>query len=423
MDMAFGRIAVWHVEEGAKVEKGAPLFDIETDKAAMEIEAEADGYLHHRAPEGAEIAIGAPAAWLYVEGEDPGDAPPPSAPGRDARDSSSDLPPAPSPPTANRARTAADQTATAPASCGVRATPRARALAREAGIDIAEVSGSGPRGRVQGDDVRALREAPSVSLSRPPARFAPETGSLSVIRSETGEGAPVVMFHGFASDARSWALVEEHLERRPLVRIELPSHGRSPRLAIDGFGTLAAEVRRCFDDLSLEQAHLVGHSLGGALALALADTRRNKVASLTLIAPAGLGPEIDGVSLRGICAASRVESLAPWLRSLVADEALITDGYARAVMAGRSDPQLRAAQSALADALFPDGVQAFDLRAALARVDTPARILWGKSDGVIPWRHALRAPGRVALHLFEGVGHVPQIEVPDAVGSLLAAVP
>jgi pyruvate dehydrogenase E2 component (dihydrolipoamide acetyltransferase) len=51
----------------------------------------------------------------------------------------------------------------------------------------------------------------------------------------------------------------------------------------------------------------------------------------------------------------------------------------------------------------------------------PTRIIWGKRDAIIPWNHALRAPGRVALHLFDGIGHMPQIEQPDLVGQILRA--
>ncbi len=61
MDMASGKLAVWHVEEGATVKKGAALFDIETDKAAMEVEAPASGRLHHiLAAPGQVIAVGHP---------------------------------------------------------------------------------------------------------------------------------------------------------------------------------------------------------------------------------------------------------------------------------------------------------------------------------------------------------------------------
>jgi pyruvate dehydrogenase E2 component (dihydrolipoamide acetyltransferase) len=173
--------------------------------------------------------------------------------------------------------------------------------------------------------------------------------------------------------------------------------------------------------LGLETAHLVGHSLGAAISIALADTRAKRLSSLTLIAPAGLGPDINGDALSGICRATRAESLGPWLRSLVANEDIVTDSYVRLAMAGREDTNLRAAQSRLANALFPDGVQAFDLRAALERIDTPTRIIWGKQDAIIPWKHALRAPGKMALHLFDGVGHMPQIECSAELGRILSS--
>lgn len=79
MDMSHGTLAEWHVGEGETVKKGAALFDIETDKAAMEVEAPADGRLHHvQAQAGARVAVGTVIAWLYAEGEEVGE--PPAAP-------------------------------------------------------------------------------------------------------------------------------------------------------------------------------------------------------------------------------------------------------------------------------------------------------------------------------------------------------
>lgn len=409
MDMASGKIMSWHIAEGDSVTKGDPLFDIETDKAAMEVEAPADGILHFTAPEGTEIPIGKPCAWLYADGEEVGEQPAPFG---------ADTPPDPAPePVAPVAEAPSPEPAASTPTDKTRATPRARHMARENGVDIATLTGSGPRGRIQADDVEtALTRAPAPAA---PPVFRAETGALSVTRSKGGTGTPVVLIHGFASDATSWAPIERHLKHRPLIRIDLPGHGKSPKLRINSFADLVTEVRRAFDDLHLETAHLVGHSLGGALALALADTRPRSVASLTLIAPAGLGPDVNGTALNGICAATRDTSLGPWLRQLVADEDLITESYVRLSMAGRADPNLRAAQSALADVLFPDGVQAFDLRAALSRLEMPTKLIWGKQDAIIPWAHALRAPGQVGLHLFDGIGHMPQIEATDEVGKII----
>ena len=299
MDMASGKVAVWHVTSGDWVEKGAPLFDIETDKAAMEVEAPASGLLHHPVAEGSTVGIGAPVAWLYAKDEAVGPAPGKPAPAEAA--------------VTEAVSVAVDQLLTEAAEkAGVqsqRATPLARKIARESGVALVEVAGSGPRGRVQAADVRALlgkaevpvaapvAEAPVVEVRVPvasvpaaPASFVTETGALAVSRSRGGTGQPIVLIHGFASDSQSWAPLEAHLRDRPLIRIDLPAHGKSPRLKTTSFTDLVLHLRRALDGLDIERADVIGHSLGGALSLALADTRPRTVASLTLIAPAGLGP-------------------------------------------------------------------------------------------------------------------------------------
>ena len=401
MDMASGKVVQWHVAEGGRVEKGAPLFDIETDKAAMEVEAEADGIVHHRAPLDAEIAIGAPVAWLYADGEPVGDPP----------QRATEAPPEPGTATEPALATLVAPAMQQDVDTKTRATPRARNLARQHGLALEAISGTGPRGRVQGADILAQLE------THAPAAVPAEPGHLSVTRQD-GAGVPLVMIHGFAGDALSWAPLEAQLSKRARIRIDLPGHGKSPLRAVENFAALAKEIRAAVDALGLEQFDLVGHSLGGALALSLADIRPRKLRQLTLIAPAGLGPEINGASLAGICKATRPESLAPWLKTLVADEALITDAYVRLAMSPRT-AELRAVQTAMADVLFPDGVQAFDLRAALDRLTVPARIIWGKRDEILPWKHALNAPGAVALHFFDKLGHIPHIEAPEHIGRLL----
>jgi len=427
MDMTSGKLAVWHVAEGATVAKGDPLFDIETDKAAMEVESPASGRLHHiSALEGTDVPVGHPVAWIYAEGEAVGDAPAtaataatasptPPAPPDTSTARAADAAPAhtaPAPSDASEAEAQSDRTATRP-----RATPAGRALARQAGTEIATISGSGPKGRVQRADVAAHLEAQRLP---PQTGWTAEPGDLHVSRGKGGSGVPVLLIHGFAADSTGWQPLERALgPSRPVWRIDLPGHGKSPRRRIDSFQTLARALVDATDQLDLPQIHLVGHSLGGALALALADIRPRRITSLTLIAPAGLGPEVDCDALLGIARASRVESLQPWLKRLTATPDGVSDDFARAAMRTRTDPQMRAAQADMAQALFPDGVQAFDLVAALNRLVAPTRILWGRQDRIVPWRQALQAPGAVALHLFRELGHIPHIEDPEAVASVL----
>ncbi|MFM2355896.1 MAG: hypothetical protein RLZZ528_1632 [Pseudomonadota bacterium] len=418
MDMSHGTLATWHVAEGETVTKGAALFDIETDKAAMEVESPASGILRAvTAQPGDKVPVGAVVALICAEGE-VWDAPVPQtrvALGQPEASPISDKPPAPvaSPtqPAATLARSAAPSVEPL-SDPRPRATPAARQAAREAGIMLADISGSGPRGRIQAADI----VAPHVAVTG----WTPESGPLHVTRRK-GQGVPLLMLHGFTADSQSWAPLEKAYPDRALIRIDLANHGRSPRRRIAGFKELARMVVDAFDDATrdLEQVNVLGHSLGGALALALADVRPRKVSSLVLIAPAGLGPEIDAAALNGITRATRAESLAPWLRRLTATPEAISDDYAKAAMNSRKDSALRAAQADMAAALFADGTQTFDLRPALGRLTAPTAILWGRQDHILPQSQVISAQGDFALHLLSGAGHVPQIEIPDRVARIL----
>ena len=416
MDMTHGTLSVWHVAEGEKVQQGAALFDIETDKAAMEVEAPATGRLRHiSAKPGDTVPVGAVVAWIYPEGMAAG-LPPASAQAAPAF--------AKTAPTTAKAAPAPVAVAAAPgqaapagapvATTGTRATPAARKAARDHAVSLAEMVGTGPLGRVQQGDVANLlspRSTISAAETLAATGGTRESGPLNVSRLK-GIGNPIVLLHGFTADSQSWAPLEKALgARRPLLRIDLPGHGKSPKRQIRSFLDLSRKITEAFDDATrdVEAVHIVGHSLGAALAVALADTRGRGIASLTLIAPAGLGPEIDAGALNGIVRATRVESLAPWLRKLAAIPEAISDDYARAVMRSREDAALRACQADMAQALFPDGVQSFDLRAALRRFDLPTQILWGRSDQIVPCSHGILADGEFALHLLTWRGIFPRL--------------
>ncbi len=416
MDMSHGTLATWHAAEGQPVTKGAALFDIETDKAAMEVEAPASGVLHHiMAQPGEKVPVGSVVAYIYPAGVAPGPRPPvkaaevavPSKPEAKAQPSTPLTTPAP----------------VTMAGAAPRATPAARAAARRAGVGLSQVTGTGPKGRIQRDDIATFAVSQAEALQAPAvaATWSPETGKLHVT-TRKGTGTPLLMVHGFTADSQSWAPLEKAMGMdRALIRIDLPGHGRSPRRRVANFAELARQLVEAFDDSCGEhdRVDLLGHSLGGALALALADIRPRRVRSLALISPAGLGPEIDAPALSGITRATRAESLAPWLRRLTASPDGISDDYARAAMRLRADPELRSFQSDLAKVLFPDDVQPFDLRPALSRLECPTTLIWGRKDHILPWRQAISVTGDFALHLLSEAGHVPQIECPDRVARIL----
>ncbi|MFC5586906.1 E3 binding domain-containing protein, partial [Nitratireductor kimnyeongensis] len=152
MDMATGRISSWHVEEGATVKKGDLLFEIETDKAAMEIDSPAAGIVRNiTGKEGIDIAVGEVVAWIYDEGEAVADAPAAAPAEAVAEEPAKAEAPAPVEAAAPVAPAAEDTASSA----GVRASPLARRLAKEAGLDLSAISGSGPKGRIVKADVEA----------------------------------------------------------------------------------------------------------------------------------------------------------------------------------------------------------------------------------------------------------------------------
>lgn len=395
----------WAAKVGDPVTAGQTLVTVETAKAATEIEAACDGFLTAIMAEvGAEVPlsailglIGATQADVAHEGE--------------VATATQDTTVAIKPPVV--AAAVARNT-----SGRVVVSPAAKREAARLGIDLQALQPSSPSGRIKLRDLANMRlPAPAIPAMSLPAD---DFGPLKVLRSGAPEGVPVLMIHGFGADGPSWSPIERELARRhPVLRLELPNHGQSPKRRVARFAALAKDITQAFDDLHLDAVHLVGHSLGGACALALADVRPRKMASLTLIAPGGLGPKINGDFIEGLARASTPESLGPWLRQMVADPRLIGEDFARAAMATRTDPALRAAQAQMARDLFPDSTQAFDLRAALDRLDCPTRILWGRADAVLPWQQVLGAPGRIGLHLFDATGHVPQLEQTEAVLAIL----
>ena len=153
MDMATGKIAKWHVKEGDAVRKGALLFEIETDKAAMEIDAPSDGIIRNiTAAEGAVIPVGQTVALIYQNGE-----------ATSAAVASEPLPPVK--PITPAPRPDAEQTAVLPAASAsgrFPATPLARRLAREGGITLENVAGSGPRRRIAAIDVQGALAKPVI---------------------------------------------------------------------------------------------------------------------------------------------------------------------------------------------------------------------------------------------------------------------
>ena len=167
-DMQEGTVVRWLVPEGAEVKEGDPVAEIETDKAVVEFESYASGLLHRiLVPEGTAVPVGQAIAIVAAEGEEISEMPeveePPSDTEQDPPDESAEVEEQAEEEVPAVAEAPAPvEDAPAPAARLVRASPVARKLAEERGIDLSQVAGTGPGGRITRDDVLAAEaEAPA----------------------------------------------------------------------------------------------------------------------------------------------------------------------------------------------------------------------------------------------------------------------
>jgi pyruvate dehydrogenase E2 component (dihydrolipoamide acetyltransferase) len=181
---------------------------------------------------------------------------------------------------------------------------------------------------------------------------------------------------------------------------------------------LADAVVGVLDSIGAERAHLVGHSLGGAVAVAAATRDPRRIASLTLIAPSGFGPEINAAYLRGFADAQTRRELKPVVGQIFADESLVTRQVVDDLLAyKRLDGVDEALHALLGALLLPDSdAQRTDAATAVAAFGgaVPVTVVWGSADRVIPAAQAAAVPGAVS-HLVDGAGHMPHMERPAAV--------
>jgi pyruvate dehydrogenase E2 component (dihydrolipoamide acetyltransferase) len=143
-----GKLLAWRKKEGDHVAKGEPLLEIETDKAVVEIESPADGILAGvKSHEGAVVPVGEVIAWIVAPGEQP---PVPSFAATPTGRAKTEQPKS-SAVTPVAAKSGAPQ--------NINISPKARRLAKEQGIDIAQIKGTGPEGSITTEDVIAAKES------------------------------------------------------------------------------------------------------------------------------------------------------------------------------------------------------------------------------------------------------------------------
>src|SRR5689334_16892973 len=246
--------------------------------------------------------------------------------------------------------------------------------------------------------------------------------TLRCLEMGTG-GTPVLLLHGFGGDLNTWMFNQPALcsDRRTLA-LELPGHGLSSKDVGSGDIAFFTEViEAVLTVLEVERVNVVGHSMGGALALALAARQPERIATLSLLAPAGLGSEINGAFIDAFMRASRRKDAVEALRYLVHDPSLISRAMVEEFLRYKRLDGVAQALETVARAWFPQGRQAVDLIEALRDLTMPIQVIWGRGDRIIPAAHADTVTPSVKVHVLDGVGHLPHMERAAEVNRLLRA--
>jgi pyruvate dehydrogenase E2 component (dihydrolipoamide acetyltransferase) len=227
----------------------------------------------------------------------------------------------------------------------------------------------------------------------------------------------VLLVHGYGGDKNSWLFVQEPLSTRATVHaIDLPGHGDSTKDVGDGsLDTLAGALLGFLEEQGIERVHLVGHSLGGAVVTAAAAREPGKVASLTLVAPAGYGEAINAGYLRGFASASSRRELKPHLVHLFADPGQVTRQLADDLMKYKRLDGVQQALDSLLGTLLDGDRPGIDAAGLLQKFAGPVSVVWGRADQVLPAANAAALKGRAQVTYVDGAGHMVHMEQPSAV--------
>lgn len=239
--------------------------------------------------------------------------------------------------------------------------------------------------------------------------------TLYVKATGAGDGAPVVLLHGFGASHTVWGPIQQKLATEaPTLAYDLPGHGGSFDHENAGSAKVAATaILADLEARGIASAHFVGHSMGGAIAALMAIFQPQRAASLTLLSPGGIGPEINQRLLKRYAAAESEAALAASLEAMFGWFSLVPDALVAQLMAERSAPGFREKLVAMAEGLARDGRQGMLPADKLAALTMPVSVVWGGLDNVLPVRHSESLPSHYSLKLFPDLGHMLPEEAPD----------
>ena len=381
--MEEARVTTWIVAPNIAFKRGDVLLEVETDKTVVEVPALQDGImLVHLVGDGDVVALEAPIAVIETANL--------------AQQVATIVEP--------KAELAVPFTAAAAqvgphiitTSLGaIAASPAARSIARQLGVSLLDVSGTGRNGRISADDVRGG------------GSFKPK--------------ATVVLLHGLFDNHRGWRDLPQRFMAAgyDVANFDLPGHGDVLPAAQNFDDAVQIITRHIRETLSGKNIIIVGHSLGAALGASVAaellKQRANFVEGLMLLSPAGLGARINADFIDGMLAASTRSSLKKCLSLLDAGPMSDASFDTELIRLLKQRPIVRA----LVQSAAQNGFQQIDIASIVSGLKMPVTAVFGLKDEIINWQDCSALSQNTAVHFVAEAGHLPHILSPDFICQLV----
>jgi pimeloyl-ACP methyl ester carboxylesterase len=244
-----------------------------------------------------------------------------------------------------------------------------------------------------------------------------ENGLMS-LRISSGRGKPVLAIHGLLDNACSWDYISQVISR-PVIAIDLPGAGHSSLATESTLNNYANSVQQALKELDINDYHLLGHSLGGAVASQIANDSPESIRSLTLLSPAGYGR----LPLAEICGNKGISHLlALTTPTIFRSEHFLDLSYKNFISNHKPmERQLRQRLRNERESVVPGAICATKVLRSVSRhpfdevsnFSGKTLVVWGEKDHLTFARHRyqlIKVIPQAEIELVANVGHHPQYE-------------
>ena len=240
---------------------------------------------------------------------------------------------------------------------------------------------------------------------------------------EKPEEETIVFVHGFGGDLNSWSYNQVELSTHfNTISLDLPGHGGSALEVDSGNVSELSEILiSLFEKKEINQAHLVGHSLGGAISLLMAYKKPEIFKTLTLICPVLTGCKTNTEFLEGFIYADSRKQMRNIVSELYANPKVVNRNFIDETLKSRRFDGAKQALNKIKDANFlPSGEGSFQLP-PLEEIKAPIQIIQGSEDKIIKFSEYDLLPPNIKIHELNGSGHMPQMEEHNQVNKIIEA--